>query len=451
MDSAKKNQEALFRLSILGDLVHRKLYHGELKKTLRKKALQTWTGPDDSPRKMAFKTLEAWYYQHKKKGFAGLIPKTRSDKGVIKAIPQELKQLIQAMKQEDCGRSVPLILCELRQAGLTQKGQFSASTTRRFLKQRGLSGPKMECETLARYRFQATTCGELWQADCCHGPKIHDPGSGREIRVKIFAVIDDRSRLVPYIWAGFHETQQDFLLVLLRAIQRRGIPKALLVDRHGSLQGSEVRLACAKLGIRLILTRPHDGPAKGKIERWWRTLRARVLGRLDLKLVTTLDDINLRLTSWVEADYNLKPHSSLSGQTPLSVWEEDVDVIRWVDDPSILESAFTADVERKVLNDSTCQFRGTIFEVPTHLRRQKVTIHYSLLRPELLWIEDGDTRIFLKEVDPKGNFHRSRNTGKKTGSAPPQVTPYNPVEDFIDRLLHPDKDNKDNGEEESHA
>ena len=51
-------------------------------------------------------------------------------------------------------------------------------------------------------------------------PALFDPASGREVRVKIFALLDDRSRLVPYLRAGFHETQADFLAVLLGAVQR---------------------------------------------------------------------------------------------------------------------------------------------------------------------------------------------------------------------------------------
>ena len=75
--------------------------------------------------------------------------------------------------------------------------------------------------------------------------------------------------------ADFHETQTEFLMVLLGAVLRRGIPRAILLDNHGSFTGSDVTVAAAKLGVRLVFARPHDGPSKGKIERWWRTRRAR--------------------------------------------------------------------------------------------------------------------------------------------------------------------------------
>jgi transposase InsO family protein len=451
MNDNERNEEALFRLSVLGDLVHRKLRHGDLVHLLKKKAEEVWIGPDEEPRQIAAKTLEAWYYAHKRGGFSALLPKARRDKGRIRAIPEDLQELIVAMKREDPGRSVPLILKELRDAGRMRKNQFGAGAVQRLLKRRGLSGPEMELIAEARYRFVASECGELWQGDACHGPALHDPHSGREVKVKIFALLDDRSRLVPYVRGSFHETQQDFLAVLLGAIERRGIPKSLLLDNHGSFTGTDVRLACAKLNIQLVHARPYDGASKGKIERWWRTLRAHVLDRLDLEKIDTLDDLNLRLSAWVEGEYNHRPHEGLSGRTPLSVWEEDSDKIRWVEDHAALESAFLAKVERKAINDSTCTFRGKVYEVPTHLRGETVFLHYSLLRPELIWIDDGVTRVFLKEVDPVSNSGRPR---KKTENSPPprvEKTGFNPVEDFLRRLLHPDQRDDEAQGQVSHA
>jgi putative transposase len=441
MTDEERNQEALFRLSVLGDLVHRKLRHGELRRALKAKAQEGWLAAD-GPRKVSAKTIQEWYYQYKAHGFSALVPSTRRDHGSIRAIPPDLQDLIVAMKSEDPGRSVPLILRELRDAGLMKKNQFGAGVVQRLLKRRGLSGPKIEVQATARFRFVAADCGELWQGDACHGPALYDPQSGRDVKVKIFGLLDDKSRLVPYLRGSFHETQQDFLAVLLGATERRGIPRGMLLDNHGSFIGTDVRLACANLGIHLTYARPFDGAAKGKIERFWRTLRAHVLDRLDMTKIVTLDDLNLRLSAWVEGEYNQRPHEGLAGRTPLSVWEEDAaEKIRWVEDHAALESAFIAKAKRKALNDSTCTFRGKVYEVPTHLRREKVVLHYSLLRPELIWIEDGSTRVFLHEVNPVENFRRPRTQDTPQLPPPLKKTGLNPVEDLLRRLFHPEQGN----------
>jgi putative transposase len=449
MNDDRRSRVALFRLAVLGDLVHAKLPRGALRRALKKKSKKVWQFPDGSTRKVAAKTIQAWYYRYREHGFDGLLPKERSDKGACKAIAQELQDLIVEMKREDPGRSVPMIIAELEGEGLARKRQLRESTVGRLLAREGLSGPKLELETRARYRFVAASCGELWQGDACHGPKLFDPDSGRELRTKIFGLIDDKSRLVPYLRAGFHETQQDFLRVLHAAVQRRGLALKLLLDNHGSFTGADVQLACAKLGIRLVHARPYDGAAKGKIERFWRTLRSQVLNRLDLGKVVTLDDLNLRLMSWVDGEYNQRPHAGLSGRTPLSVWEEDADEIRWIEDPQSIEAAFVGSVERKVRNDSTCMLRGVAYETPPHLRGRKVKLHYSLLDAGCVWILDGATQVFLREVDPVDNSARPRPRAGKPGTPAPKTTGLNPVEDAMQRLLRPDQRRDDDGEEEA--
>lgn len=440
MNDERRKQEALFRYAVLGDLLHRGLRRGELGRALTERARKLWRAPQGRERRIAKKTLEEWFYRYRRSGFDGLLPSPRRDLGKVRVLQPEAEELIIRMKREDPGRSAQLILEELELAGRLRRGEVSVSTIRRLLRRVGLTGPRMELERPARFRWQASRSGELWQGDALHGPSLFDPASGRKVRVKIFALLDDRSRLVPYVRAGFHETQRAFLTVLLGAILRRGIPRAILLDNHGSFTGSDVQVACAKLKTRLVFARPHDGASKGKIERWWRTLRARVLDRLDPQKVTTLDDLNLRLSSWVETHYNLWPHSSLGGKTPLEVWEEDAEDIHWVDDPGSIEGAFTHTLKRQVRADSTCQVRGRTFEVPSELRGRSVKIHYSLLHADRFWIEDGPTRIAIREVDPEANAHRSRERKPLQKKEQSPTTGINAVEDLLRRLTHKRKD-----------
>ncbi len=442
MNDERRREEALFRYATLGDLLHRDLRRGELGRALTERASRLWKCPDGRERRIAKKTLEEWFYRYKKSCFDGLLPSARSDRGKTRALKAETEELIVQMKREDPGRSAQLILEELEHAGCLRRGEVSVATIRRLLRREGLTGPSTELERPARYRWRASRCGELYQGDALHGPSLFDPAAGRRVRVKIFALLDDRSRLVPYVRADFHETQTAFLTVLLGAILRRGIPRAILLDNHGSFTGSDVRVACAQLRARLTFARPHDGPSKGKIERWWRTLRGRVLDRLDLERVTTLDDLNLRLSSWVEAEYNTRPHSSLGGKTPLEVWEEDAEEIRWVDDPAAIEEAFTGRLERRVRNDSTCQVRGRTLEVPPELRGRSVEIRYSLLHADRFWVEDGRTQIPLREVDPEGNAHRARQRKPLEKKEEPG-TGLNPVEELLRRLTQKRKDKSD--------
>jgi transposase InsO family protein len=385
---------------------------------------------------MAYSTLEEWYYKHRHDGFEGLQPLPRSDQGRSRRLSPELEQLVVDLKREDPGRSAPLILRELQLAGRIHRGQMSVYPIQRVLRSHGLSGPRMELDVPARFRWEAALSGELWQADALHGPILLNPATGRPQRAIVFGLLDDRSRIVPYLEAGFGETEHRFLLVLHNAIARRGIPRRLLMDNHASFTGHDLRVLCAKLDIHIVHSRPGDGPTKGKIERWWRNLREHVLDRLDPVKVTTLDELNLRIWNYVEADYHGRPHSSLSGKTPLEVWESDSDEIRWISDHSQLEQSFVGETERQARNDSTIQWRGLFYEVPPYLRLRKVRLRYSMLDNRRVSLIDKNVEIPLRVVQPMANAHRSRYVAPLSEPDKPD-TGMNAPELLLESVIRP--------------
>ena len=142
--------------------------------------------------------------------------------------------------------------------------------------------------------------------------------------------------------------------------------------------------------------------------------------------------------TWVDGEYNVRPHSGLAGRTPLDVFEEDAGEIRFVQDSAELEASFVAHVERAVKKDSTCTVGGRVFEVPPHLRGHTVTLYYQVLRPDVLWLEDGSTRVPVREVDAVANSRRPRIV-KARPQETPKTTGLNAVEGSLRKLLHPDR------------
>jgi transposase InsO family protein len=384
---------------------------------------------------MAFSTLQEWLYNHRHGGFEGLKPLARSDAGISRKLSPELEQLTIDLKREDPGRSAPLILRELELSGRISRGAISVYPIQRLLRRHGLSGPRMELDVPARFRWQASMCGELWQADALHGPMLVNPVSGRPQRAIIFGLLDDRSRIIPYLEAGFGETEHRFITVLHNAIARKGIPRKLLLDNHASFTGHDLRLLCAKIDIHLVHSRPGDGPTKGKIERFWRSLRGHVVDRLNLNEVTTIDELNLRLWSYVESEYHCRPHASLSGKTPMQAWEEDSGDIRWVSDHSVFEQVFFGEAERWARNDSTVQWRGVFYEVPPYLRRCKVRFRYSLLDVSRLSLMDGNVEIPLRAVNPVANAHRSRDVVNRTAPIDTPKTGLNAPDLILENMI----------------
>jgi hypothetical protein len=63
----RRREVAAFRLNVIGQLLSESLCQGDLKASLETLAQKLWDHPTKGPRtKIAFSTIEGWYYQAKK-------------------------------------------------------------------------------------------------------------------------------------------------------------------------------------------------------------------------------------------------------------------------------------------------------------------------------------------------------------------------------------------------
>jgi len=152
MNDDDRTKEALFRHAILGDLLSRKLRWGQLRLLLTDLSEKTFEDYRGRLRRIAYSTLEEWFYKHRHGGFEGLKPLPRSDQGCSRRLSPEIEQLVIDLKREDPGRSAPLILRELELAGRINRGAMSVYPIQRLLRRQGLSGPRMEADVVARFR-----------------------------------------------------------------------------------------------------------------------------------------------------------------------------------------------------------------------------------------------------------------------------------------------------------
>jgi putative transposase len=146
-------------------------------------------------------------------------------------------------------------------------------------------------------RFEAERRNELWTGDVLHGPQI----DGR--KTFLFAFIDDHSRLLAgYRWA----TREDVLnasRALRLGIAARGLPEATYVDNGSPFVSGQLLRACALLGIGLIHSRPGRPEGRGKIERFFRTVREQFLGEVAHHPPGSVEELNRSFTAWVESVY----------------------------------------------------------------------------------------------------------------------------------------------------
>ena len=253
------------------------------------KRVASTTSPGTTRRRVAAETLRDWLYAYRRAGFDGLKPRPRADQGHARALPQAVADQLCALKEAHPTYSVTLIIATARaQQRVPADVPLAPATVHRLFSRHGLMARPTDAPTSKdRRRFSYDAANELWMSDVMHGPTVLDPEDRRRHRTFLIALLDDATRLIPYAAFTRRETVTDFLPVFERALLRRGVPKRLYVDNGSAYRARHLALVCAKLGVTLIHARPFAPQGKGKLERWFRTVR--------LQLLPTLLDTDTRV------------------------------------------------------------------------------------------------------------------------------------------------------------
>jgi putative transposase len=163
--------------------------------------------------------------------------------------------------------------------------------------------------------------------------------------------------------------------VYMEAVLRRGIPKLVYLDNGKVYRSKLFHTACASMGTIVSHTEPYDAASKGKIERFFGTVRDRFLPLLDYP-VNSLSVLNRSFWRWLEEDYHRRVHSSLN-MSPLDKYLSQINQIKLVKDPESLRRLFMKRETRRVNNDATISVSGRFFEVPPVLIGQRIEVRFE--------------------------------------------------------------------------
>ena len=408
---------ALFRLSVLGQLVSReRMERGELQQVIRELAQREYAIPGSQRSRLGEKTIEAWYYAWRKDGIDGLTPKVRVDRGQSKLTPA-LQEAVLAAKRENPKRSIRQIQRLLESAGLQANLSLSRSAIHRLLQQHGLSRITGSVSLPEEKRsFGAEFAGSIWYGDVMHGPRLALGGQLR--KTYLVSLFDDASRLLTHSAFCLGETALDIEGVLKQALLRRGIPIKLVVDNGAAYRAATLQALCARLGIHLIFCRPYAPEGKGKLERWHRTFRDQFLSELDGRHITDLADLNARLWAWLEQVYHRTGHTALGGMTPLARYQQDLPRIRSLGaKAATLDSLFYHRVTRFVKKNGTVSYLGQQFEVPYELCGKTVELVVDPHGERVIGVENdaGESLGSATALDLVANLQRVRRKPEQPG------------------------------------
>ena len=226
------------------------------------------------------------------------------------------------------------------------------------------------------------------------------------------------------------EREVDMLTVLVRAVRLHGPPGALYLDNGATYRGTTLALACARMGTTLIHAKPYDAPARGKMERFWRTLREGCLDHVGS--LGSLHDLNVRIWAWLDTHYHAASHGALMGGSPKAVFSA---TPRSADafDEARLRAALTVTERRRVRRDSTLPMDGEDWETDLHfLAGRLVTVGRCMVDPdEPPYIEHEKKRHPLHKVDPIKNASRPRSSSNHDAPHPARVH-FDPTRTMLD-------------------
>ena len=317
LDEHRRRERAqaigLFRYQLICSALDAGLSSKQRGKLVRQIAGQTHTDPFGNQVRYSRETLDRWIRRYRAGGFEALVPAPRR---LAARTDAQVLELAASLKRENPTRTAAQVARILR----TATGWApSESTLLRHFHQLDLMGPATGEQAAVFGRFEAADPNELWCGDGLHGPRVGDR------KTYLFAFVDDHSRLAVGYRFGYAEDTVRLAAALRPALAARGVPAGIYVDNGSAFVDAWLLRACAKLGVRLVYSQPGLPQGRGKIERWFRSVREQFLievtdtssedlAAAGIDHATALLELNRLFVAWVETEYHRPAPMPRSGR-----------------------------------------------------------------------------------------------------------------------------------------
>ena len=404
MTQEQKQEVAAFRFGIIHDFVGgTRLDFGEREQLMREKCARKWEIPHSNQTRISRSTILRWValYLGGGRKLESLYPQGRNDRGKTRVLDQETGlALVQLRGQLPALRVTELVKLMHERHLITDGFGLSLSTAYRFLHRHGLM--EKQAPPVDRRKFEAELPNDLWQSDVMHGPMVASEGKQR--KSYLIAFIDDHSRLITHGRFYLSEGLGCYMNAFSDALSRRGLPRKLYVDNGAAFRSRQLECTTAALGIALVHARPYQPQGKGKIERFFKTVRTRFLPSFKGE---TLEEINEAFELWLDAEYHQRSHGS-TGQTPFKRFTGRMECLRSA--PDNLRDFFRKIVRRRVNKDRSVVVDRRLFEAPVELIGKRVELLYCEESPEQVEIRCAEKSYgLLRQVDLHVNSRVKRD------------------------------------------
>jgi transposase InsO family protein len=437
---------ARLRFAIVGPLLAAPPALGGLGPALDRLAALTWRHPTTGePLRFARSTLERWYYaarQAPQDPVEALRRRVRKDAGSQPSLPLALRDAIRAQWQAHPGWTVQLHFDNLKASVAESPGLGSLPsypTVRRFFRAQGLGRTRRKATpptagslrteqrlaTVEVRSFEVEHVNGLWHLDFHQGSRKVLTAQGQWVPAYLLGVLDDRSRLAAHLQWYLAETAETLAHGLAQAIQKRGLPRALMTDQGAAMLAAETQRGLRDLGILHEPTLPYAPHQNAKQEVFWASVEGRLLAMLEGVQDLTLALLNEATQAWGELDYNQKGHAEL-GEPPLARFLRGPDVGRASPSSAALRRAFRLETSRaQRRSDGTVSIEGRRFEVPSRFRHlDRLWVRYARWDLGHVDLVDPRTGTLLGPLHPLDKAANAE--GRRRRLEPVALTPVTP-------------------------
>ena len=399
MNKEKVTAISLFKYGIIAPVLYENI-EGQ-NEYFRKVAKKTYDVPYIGRKKFKWETFKSWLRKYRKEGYSGLKPKTRSDKGSYKklnnTVTTETKNIIDNNPHI---KTASFVYKTLIKKGIISPEDFTEQTLRKYIHVNKLFDSK---KIKARKKYEMSHINQLWVADFSELRIYTGNKKKRTKKVYLCAIIDDFSRVIVGYNFSFNENIVSLVKAFKDAIKRFGKPQKFYCDNGSSFVSKAFSEINAKLNIALIHSKPYDPSSRGKIERFFHTMKMSFSPAL-YNITITLAELNKHFSIWLEDEYHKKLHKSIS-DTPMNRYLDDIKNTNIDKIPdNMIDRLFMVPDNRKVNHDSTISWHKSLYEVDPKYIGSRIELRYPADNPEILFLyESDDTIIKLKKVDAKLN------------------------------------------------
>ncbi len=423
---------ALARYSVISPLVCRQLTPSEYQDLKGEVLAALHLFPDNKSRKVSRRCLERWcgWYRNghinddgelvSEPGIEALRPLPRSDKGTSRRLDDDLVDRAIALRREEPTRNtsalIELLKAEARKEGRPEP-EVKEPTLAYHLRQRKATRRDLRRESRVFRRYEQERRNATWQGDWTHGFPITDPTNPGQTRMcHLHAFLDDHSRYIVHAEFYFRQNLPCLEDCFRKAIVHGGIPERVYWDNGAVYHSRQIGLIAARLGTQLIFSTPYSPEGKGKIERWFRTVKGSFYPEARSAGLESLAELNEFFWGWLDRCYQTRQHSETE-KSPLARWEAGTEGLRYPE-PATLVDLFLWEEKRRVDKSGCIHISGNDYPVAEHLVGREVTVRFDPF--DMSRVRLYEHGVFTQVLEPQtlvSQTFRKATPKKKKGQA----------------------------------